>query len=441
MLSQCDVFLYPSVFDCGGAVVLEAMSLGLTVVALNWGGPGDYLASGGGVLVEPVGRRQSVAELAKAVQSLTPSKRRELGEAAQRKIADHYTWPAKVRQILGVYQSVCKSRRSRSRRRFVRGRTMSTLIAISLGASCLPYASLCIRSLAENLDGDEAIHLLTDTPGDQEQLQQAFAGLGKIKVQLSDELWEDGGNPMRRYAGLEKLRKGHPCWRKLTDPMLLAREGDEVVIVDPDVYFPRRFSFEKVGDGTLRLMWQKPNCLLPFSVVQTAFAKGIAMADHVDIGIAQYRSPLDLEWLNWLVESLGEMPRVMHVEAILWSCLAMRMGGGYLDSDRWRCWANTQWKRVLQKAGATPARMLSAEDFRSCLAFHAGGTAKTWLAAPGVEESLKQLAGLPGGKPLGAATVRPFVPFTKEKFEWLRKRGRILKAMGYYKLLGGRPPG
>jgi glycosyltransferase involved in cell wall biosynthesis len=109
LLSQCDVFLYPSVFDCGGAVVLEAMSLGLTVVALNWGGPGDYLASGSGVLVEPVGRRRLVADLAKAVQCLTPSKRRELGEAAQRKIADQYTWSAKVRQIVGIYQSIRKS--------------------------------------------------------------------------------------------------------------------------------------------------------------------------------------------------------------------------------------------------------------------------------------------------------------------------------------------
>ena len=137
---------------------------------------------------------------------------------------------------------------------------------ISLAASSFAVC-VAMRSqpLAENLDGDEAIHLLTDTPGDQEQLQQAFAGLERIKVQLSDELWEDRGNPMRKYAGLEKLHKGHPCWRKLTDPMLLAREGDEVVIVDPDVYFPRRFSFQKVGDGTLRLMWQKPNCLLPFS--------------------------------------------------------------------------------------------------------------------------------------------------------------------------------
>jgi hypothetical protein len=30
-----------------------------------------------------------------------------------------------------------------------------------------------------------------------------------------------------------------------------------------------------------------------------------ALTDHVDIGIAQYRLPLDLEWLNWLVQSLG----------------------------------------------------------------------------------------------------------------------------------------
>jgi len=127
---------------------------------------------------------------------------------------------------------------------------MRTVIAISLGAYSLPYAAVCIRSLAENLEGDSAIHLLTDTPNDREQLEQAFSGLGRVKVHVADELWADDANPMRAYAGLEKLRGGHPCWRKLTDPMLLAREGDEVVVVDPDVYFPRRFSFEAVGDAT-----------------------------------------------------------------------------------------------------------------------------------------------------------------------------------------------
>jgi hypothetical protein len=131
---------------------------------------------------------------------------------------------------------------------------------------------------------------------------------------------------------------------------------------------------------------------------------------------------------------------VMHVEAILWSCLAMRMGGGYLDSDRWYCWANTQRKRILKKVGASPARMLKAEDLRSRLAFHAGGTAKAWLAAPGAEVLLKELAGLPDVEPPGAEKVRPFVPFTNEKFEWLRKRARVLEGIGYYKLIGGAPP-
>jgi hypothetical protein len=292
----------------------------------------------------------------------------------------------------------------------------------------------------ENLAGHEQIHLLTDTPADREQLQRAFADLKKITIQLSDELWNDVGNPMRKYVGLDRLRKGHPCWRKLTDPMLLAQERDEVVVVDPDVYFPRRFSFEAVGDGTLRLMWQKPNCLLPLSVVEGLLKREIAMADHVDIGIAQYRSPLDLEWFNWLVESMGELPRVMHVEAILWSCLAMRMGGGYLNSRQFHCWANTQWKRVLKMGGATPERMLKAEDFRSCLAFHAGGTAKTWLVAPRTEELLKKLASLPGGTSVNPATVQPFAPFTKEKFVWLRKRGKLLRSAGYYKLIGAQPP-
>jgi glycosyltransferase involved in cell wall biosynthesis len=109
LLSQCDVLLHPSIFDCGGAVVLEAMALGLTVVALNWGGPSDYLAAGEGVLIEPHSRSQAVAELADAVLSLTPQRRKELGKAAQQRIVDDYMWPAKANHMLQIYRSVCRS--------------------------------------------------------------------------------------------------------------------------------------------------------------------------------------------------------------------------------------------------------------------------------------------------------------------------------------------
>jgi len=159
------------------------------------------------------------------VRCLTPSKRCELGEAAQRKIADHYTWPGKARQIIAIISRFANPRNS-SRQRFTRGST-STLIVISLAASSLPYASLCVRSLAENLDGVEAIHLLTDTPSDQEQLQRAFGGLGRIKVQLSDELWRTAAIPCGNLPGW-RASQGHPCWRKADGPDAARREGTKL---------------------------------------------------------------------------------------------------------------------------------------------------------------------------------------------------------------------
>ena len=88
--------------------------------------------------------------------------------------------------------------------------------------------------------------------------------------------------------------------------------------------------------------------------------------------------------------------------------------------------------------GATPEQMLSAEDLRSCLAFHAGGTAKNWLRGPDAAAFTHRLATLPGGKPLAPVSVRPFVPFTRKKFDWLKQRGEILKALGYHRLMGGK---
>lgn len=314
-------------------------------------------------------------------------------------------------------------------------------IVISLGASSLPYASICIRSLANKLVGDQQIHLLTDSPQDRIQLREAFADIARINVYWSDELWADPGNAMRAFPGIVRLRDGHPCWRKLTDPMLLAGDGDEVVVIDPDVYFLRPFVFEPVGDASLRLMWQRANCLLPYSVVDAAFTQDIALADHVDIGIAQYRAPLDLEWLDRAITALGELPtNVMHVEAVLWSCLAMRMGGGYLDSTLWRCWENSQFKRIRRKLGATPAQMLALEDFSEAIAFHAGGMAKYWLATPGAEEQIKHLAALPSTPSTSRKALQPFLPFTAKKFEWLKKRARWLDALGYYRFVGTAAP-
>ena len=40
----------PSMHECGGAVVLEAMASGVPVIAVNWGGPADYVTQETGIL-------------------------------------------------------------------------------------------------------------------------------------------------------------------------------------------------------------------------------------------------------------------------------------------------------------------------------------------------------------------------------------------------------
>src|ERR1700722_4434178 len=113
----------------------------------------------------------------------------------------------------------------------------------------------------------------------------------------------------------------------------------------------------------------------------------IALAHHTDIGVAQWRMPVDLEWLDWLIGKIGspQLPRSMHVESIVWAALAMRLGGGHLDPEKWVCWHRTQYKRVLVKLGVQGASILKLEPFSKMKCFHAGGEAKWWL--PGAQDS------------------------------------------------------
>ena len=53
MLCSSDLFAFPSMRECGGAVVLEAMASGIPVIATKWGGPADYLTENTGILIPP----------------------------------------------------------------------------------------------------------------------------------------------------------------------------------------------------------------------------------------------------------------------------------------------------------------------------------------------------------------------------------------------------
>ncbi len=105
-LKSATALVLPSLFECGGAVVLEAMACGLPVVAANWGGPADYLDSSCGILVEPVSRIGFIDGLAEAMRELAanPEFGRRLGDAGRRKVVREFDWQRKVDRILEVYR-------------------------------------------------------------------------------------------------------------------------------------------------------------------------------------------------------------------------------------------------------------------------------------------------------------------------------------------------
>jgi glycosyltransferase involved in cell wall biosynthesis len=111
-LRAADAFVLPSLRECGGNALLEAMAVGLPCVATNWGGPGKYLDDTCGLRVDPVTRDGFVAGLTRAMLTLanSPEMRVALGTAARRRLSEHYfTWESKVERMLEIYRDAIES--------------------------------------------------------------------------------------------------------------------------------------------------------------------------------------------------------------------------------------------------------------------------------------------------------------------------------------------
>ena len=305
-----------------------------------------------------------------------------------------------------------------------------------LSPRSLSYATKCVESLFAKANEHLEICFMTDSAEDKEVLNEVIGPLpnpGGHRWHVVDDSEAEvrASEQWISLPNLQTFRRGHPCWRKVTDPLLFSGDGEEMVILDPDLYFPNRFTFEPTPETGVRLMWQHPNCMLPSSIVHAALSASIALARHVDIGVAQWRGHQDLEWFDWMIGKLGgaELPRVMHVESIVWSALAMRLGGGHLDPEKWHCWRRTQLARILLKAGVKGVNILRAEPFSRMKCFHAGGEAKWWL-------SDAQRAGLmdQSSELLDESRTLPFIELSRRRFDAEQSVKVLLRHLGYYRV-------
>ncbi len=119
VLASCTVFVCPSVYEPLGIVNLEAMAVGLPVVASATGGIPEVVDDGvTGVLIEleqrqdgtgtPLDPDRFVDELARGLTELVgdPDRVSLMGVAARRRVEEHFSWSAIADRTLAVYEHV-----------------------------------------------------------------------------------------------------------------------------------------------------------------------------------------------------------------------------------------------------------------------------------------------------------------------------------------------
>ncbi len=109
-LQGADALVLPSLFECGGAVVLEAMATGLPCLATAWGGPADYLDDSCGILVPPTSREGMVQGFAEGMRRLadSPELRATMGDRARKRVVEEFDWERKVDRMLSIYQDAAE---------------------------------------------------------------------------------------------------------------------------------------------------------------------------------------------------------------------------------------------------------------------------------------------------------------------------------------------
>lgn len=107
-LLEADLFTFPSIREFGGAVVLEAMAVGVVPIVVDYGGPAELVTERTGWLLEMGSRSQIVGRLRSLLTNLVDHP--ELIEArsplARERAHQLFTWDAKAEQVLAAYHWV-----------------------------------------------------------------------------------------------------------------------------------------------------------------------------------------------------------------------------------------------------------------------------------------------------------------------------------------------
>ncbi len=101
LLNGCDLFVFPSIWEPFGLVIIEAMASGLPVVAARTGGIPEIVQSKNGWLVRP---RNSKALAVAIATALKRKDLRKIGLNGRKIVEKKFNWTKAARETISVYQ-------------------------------------------------------------------------------------------------------------------------------------------------------------------------------------------------------------------------------------------------------------------------------------------------------------------------------------------------
>lgn len=106
VMRDSQAFVFPSVREFGGGVVLEAMACGLPSIIVDYGGPGELVDAQCGMPLPMTGREAMIDQVRQAMEKLAgdPKLCEQLGNAATQKVRESFTWDKKAEQLVGFYR-------------------------------------------------------------------------------------------------------------------------------------------------------------------------------------------------------------------------------------------------------------------------------------------------------------------------------------------------